>query len=97
MLGSKMEPGRLQNRCQKLRRKKKVLKPVLELSWADLGSSWEPSWGREMGFRPGETTFREKSCFWKNKVSRDDLVPILGRFGCPRGSKMEAAEGQKMS
>ena len=92
-----MRPKRLQNRCQKRRRKKKVLKIVLKPSWADLGSLWGASWGRRMGFRVSETAFREKSRSWKNNVSRGDLVPILGRFGRPRGSKMEAAEGQKGS
>ena len=43
--------------------KKKLLKIVLEPSWADLGSFWGPSWGRRMGFRLGETAFREKSRF----------------------------------
>ena len=42
---AKMGPKRHQNRCQKRRRKKKLLKIVLEPSWVDLGSSWVPSWG----------------------------------------------------
>ena len=41
----KMGPKTDQNRSKKRRRKKKVLKIVLEPSWADLGSSWVPSWG----------------------------------------------------
>ena len=60
---AKIEDKTDQNRRQKRRRKKKLLKIVLEPSWVDLGSSWVPSWGRRMGFRRGETAFREKSRF----------------------------------
>ena len=43
--------------------KRRLLKIVLEPSWVDLGSFWGASWGRRMGFRLGETAFREKTRF----------------------------------
>ena len=61
---AKIGPKRDQNGCQKRRRKKKVLKIVLEPSWADFRSFWGSSWGRRMGFRLGETAFRENSRFF---------------------------------
>ena len=69
--------------------KKTLLKIILEPSWGVLGSSWVPSWGRRMGFRLGETAFRENQQIGANKVSRGDLVPNLGQLGRPKGSKRE--------
>ena len=85
----KMRPKTEQHRRQKRRRKKTLFKIVLKRSWSHLGSFGEPSWGRRMGFRPGETAFRENQRFCKKKVSRGDLVPNLGQIGRPKGSKME--------
>ena len=62
---------------------------VLGRSWVVLGAVLGPSWGRRMGFRLGETAFREKRLVCKNKVSRGDLVPNLGQLGRPKGAKME--------
>jgi hypothetical protein len=59
----KFGPKTNQNRCQKRNRKKKVSKIVLELSWADLGSSWVPSWGHVFDLGYGK-----KKRFLKNRV-----------------------------
>ena len=96
---TKIRAKRNQNRCQKTKSKKgdveDRLGAVLGRSWVVLGWSLES----QNGVSPtvGETAFRQQSRFWKNKVSRGDSVPILGRFGGPRSSKMEAAESQKVS
>ena len=42
--GTKTAPKTNQNRRQISTSKKKLSKTVLELCWADLGSSWVPSW-----------------------------------------------------
>ena len=78
-------------------KRKKVSKVIFEPSWADLGSSGVPSWDHFFEFGGGFTMVFEHSHFLTNKWSRGDLESILGRFGRPRGCKMEAAEGQKSS
>ena len=72
--GAKGEPRWSQNGTQeapksktKTQMKKDALEDrfgaVLGRSWVVLGAVLGPSWGRGMGFRLGETAFREKSPF----------------------------------
>ena len=74
-----MEPKWSQNRTQdapksklKTKTKKEALEDrlgaVLGRSWVVLGAVLGPSWGRRMGFRLGETAFRESRLFSQDKV-----------------------------
>ena len=63
---------------------------VLGRSWVVLGAVLGLSWGRRMGFRLGETAFRENQSFSTRYGLKTCLRTILGRFGCQKGSKMEA-------
>ena len=96
----KIGPKTEQNRRQKRRWKKKLLKIILEPSWSDLGSIL----GRlgcprraKIVLWPTRRSFFWKSTFLKKSGLKRRLGAILGRFGCPRGSKMGAAEGQERS
>ena len=70
---------------------------VLSRSWVVLGLVLEP-WKRAKHYAC--------RCFVNNRVLEKmkckeatwaDLEPTWGRFGCPRGSEMEAWEGPKVS
>ena len=87
-----------QNRCRKRSRKKKLFKIVLEPSWGDLGSSWVPSWGQNRVPMQGGARFLKIDIFEKKRSQEatwDDLEPILGRFGSPRGSQNESRGGSE--
>ena len=77
------------------------IKIVRRSSWTDLGPILglfrSRLGGVEWGFAGAKLHFVKRHVFEKNKVSRGDLVPIFGQFEHPRGSKMEAVEGQKVS
>ena len=69
-------------------------------SWSRLGSilgrSWGASWGHKVVFFVVFIgVFENRHVREKQGVKRR-LGAILGRFGLPRGSKMRAAEGQKV-
>ena len=81
----------------KNKNEKKVLKIVLEPSWADLGSFWGASWGHAWQFSIEICNVSINVTFLKNEVSRGDFGPILNRLMSPRGSKMGHAEVKKVS
>ena len=69
---------------------------VLERSWVDLGSSWVPPEDQIRAVAHTALVFLKINVFEKSGLRRR-LGAILGRFECPRGSKMGAAEGQERS
>ena len=89
-----MRPKTDQNRCQKRSRKKMVLKIVLEPSWADLGSSWVPSWGQNRAVAAAALIFSKIDVLeekWCQDACWDDLGSIWvaqrGRLGRPKGTQ----------
>ena len=96
-MGAKVCQNRRQNgpkSKQKLRRKKKLLKIVLEPSWVDLGSSWVPPEGQNRAVAHTALVFLKIDVLKKSGLKRR-LGPILGRFGSPKRGQNEGRGGSK--
>ena len=79
--------------------KKKVLMIILEPSWADLGSFWVPSLGRNRAPALGGDAIFKNHVFEKIRLQDatwTDLGPILGRFGGAKRLQNGGQGGQKV-